>query len=53
MKKEDIQTKIDKLQALIDNPNVSEDDKKNLREGIQKFKDKLGSEKKKKLISLL
>lgn len=46
MKKEDIQTKIDKLQALIDNPNVSEDDKKNLREGIQKFKDKLGSEKK-------
>lgn len=46
MKKEDIKTKIDKLQALIDNPNVSEDDKKNLREGIEKFKDKLDSEKK-------
>lgn len=43
MKKEDIETKIAKLQALIDNPNISEIDKKNYRNGIKQYQDKLTS----------
>lgn len=43
MKKEDIETKIAKLQALIDNPNISENDKKNYRNGIKQYQDKLAS----------
>jgi hypothetical protein len=46
MKKEDIEIKIKKLQALIDNPNVSESDKKNFREGIKQYQAKLPVEKK-------
>lgn len=46
MKKEDIEVKIKKLQALIDNPNVSESDKKNFREGIKQYEAKLPVEKK-------
>lgn len=46
MKKEDIEIKIKKLQALIDNPNVSESDKKNFREGIKQYEAKLTAEKK-------
>ena len=40
------QAKIDKLQALIDNPKTSADDKKNFQEIIKKFKEKLASETK-------
>ena len=46
MKKEDIEIKIKKLQALVDNPNVSENDKKNYREGIKKYQAELPAEKK-------
>jgi hypothetical protein len=46
MKKEDIEIKIKKLQALIDNPNVSESDKNNFREGIKQYEAKLTAEKK-------
>ena len=46
MKKEDIEVKIKKLQALVDNPNVSENDKKNYREGIKQYEAKLPVEKK-------
>jgi uncharacterized protein (UPF0335 family) len=46
MKKEDIEVKIKKLQALVDNPNVSENDKKNYREGIKQYEAKLPAEKK-------
>lgn len=46
MKKEDIEIKIKKLQTLIDNPNVSESDKKNFREGIKQYEAKLTAEKK-------
>ena len=42
----EIQSKINKLQALIDNPNTPENDKKNFQDAIKKFKDKLTSEKK-------
>ena len=38
------QAKIDKLQALIDNPKTSADDRKNFQEIIKKFKEKLASE---------
>lgn len=40
--------KIDKLQALIDNPKTPETDKKNFQEAIKKFKEKLASETKPK-----
>ena len=42
----DTQSKIDKLQKLIDNPDVSENDKKNYRDALKQFKEKLASEKK-------
>jgi hypothetical protein len=42
----EIQSKINKLQALIDNPNTPENDKKNFQDAIKKFKDKLTTEKK-------
>jgi len=42
----DIQSKIDKLQKLIDNPEVNESDKKNYRDAMKQFQDKLASEKK-------
>jgi len=42
----ELQVKIDKLQALIDNPKTSADDKKNFQEIIKKFKEKLASETK-------
>jgi len=40
------QTKIDKLQKLIDNPNTPETDRKNFQEAIKKFQEKLASETK-------
>jgi hypothetical protein len=40
------QAKIDKLQKLIDSPSTPETDKKNFREAIKKFKEKLASESK-------
>jgi len=40
------QTKIDRLQKLIDSPSTPETDKKNFREAIKKFKEKLASETK-------
>jgi len=40
------QAKIDKLQKLIDSPSTPETDKKNFREAIKKFKEKLASETK-------
>jgi hypothetical protein len=40
------QAKIDKLQALIDNPKTSADDRKNFQDAIKKFKEKLASETK-------
>jgi hypothetical protein len=46
MKKEDIEIKIKKLQALIDNPNVSENDKKNFSDGIKQYQAQLSAEKK-------
>jgi hypothetical protein len=42
----ELQAKIDKLQALIDNPKTPETDRKNFQEAIKKFKEKLASEKK-------
>ena len=42
----DTQTKIDRLQKLIDSPSTPETDKKNFREAIKKFKEKLASETK-------
>jgi hypothetical protein len=42
----DIQIKIDKLQKLIDNPEVNESDKRNYREAVRQFKEKLTPEKK-------
>jgi hypothetical protein len=40
------QQKIDKLQALIDDKNVSEKDKTNYRDALRQFKEKLASETK-------
>ena len=40
------QAKIDKLQALIDDPKTSADDRKNFQEIIKKFKEKLANETK-------
>lgn len=40
------QTKIDKLQKLIDSPSTPESDKKNFQEALKKFKEKLASETK-------
>ena len=40
------QGKIDKLQALIDDPKTSADDRKNFQEIIKKFKEKLANETK-------
>jgi hypothetical protein len=45
------QEKIDKLQALIDNPKTPETDKKNFQEAIKKFKEKLELENKEKKTS--
>ena len=42
----DTQSKIDKLQKLIDNPDVSENDKKNYRDALKQFKEKLASVRK-------
>lgn len=42
----DVQEKINKLQALIDNPDVSEKDKANFRDALSQFKAKMTSEKK-------
>jgi hypothetical protein len=42
----DVQAKINKLQALIDNPDVSEKDKANFRDALSQFKAKMTSEKK-------
>lgn len=41
----DVQTKIDKLQKLIDNPKTPETDKENFRNALEQFKEKLKSEK--------
>jgi hypothetical protein len=38
------QANIDKLQALIDNPKTSADDRKNFKEILKKYQDKLASE---------
>jgi hypothetical protein len=40
------QTKIDKLQKLIDNPSTPENDRNNFQEALKKFKEKLASETK-------
>jgi len=40
------QTKIDKLQKLIDNPSTPETDRNNFQEALKKFKEKLASETK-------
>ena len=41
----DIQSKIDILQKLIDNPKTPEKDKENFRNTLEQFKEKLKSEK--------
>ena len=41
----DVQTKIDKLQKLIDNPKTPETDRENFRNALEQFKEKLKSEK--------
>jgi len=41
----DIQSKIDKLQKLIDNPNTPEKDKKNFENALEQFKKKMEAEK--------
>lgn len=51
----DIKSKIEKLQALIDNPNTPETDKKNFEETIKKFQQKLEEEddsKKKQIVKV-
>jgi hypothetical protein len=42
----DVQAKINKLEALINNPDVSEKDKANFRDALSQFKAKMTSEKK-------
>jgi len=42
----DVQAKINKLEALINNPDVSEKDKENFRDALSQFKAKMTSEKK-------
>jgi hypothetical protein len=42
----DTQSKIEKLQKLIDSPDTPESDKKNFREVLKQFQEKLASEKK-------
>jgi hypothetical protein len=42
----DTQSKIEKLQKLIDSPDTPESDKKNFREVLKQFQEKLDSEKK-------
>jgi hypothetical protein len=42
----DVEAKINKLEALINNPDVSEKDKENFRDALSQFKAKMTSEKK-------
>ena len=41
----DVQSKIDKLQKLINNPNTPEKDKKNFQNALEQFKKKMEAEK--------